>query len=92
MNLIAVIAGKEFRAYFQSAVALIFLGVFLLATFFSFFGYSGFFARNLADVRPLFACGDRFAGRVHVGRIIHILIIPGPQDVIRPDPAYVFGQ
>ena len=54
MSLVGVVARKELRAYFQSPVALIFLGVFLIATFFSFFSYSGFFARNLADARPLF--------------------------------------
>lgn len=47
-------ARKELRSYFLSPVALIFLGVFLVATLFIFFTYSKFFARNLADVRPLF--------------------------------------
>ncbi len=55
MSATAIIARKELRSYFGSPIALIFLGVFLLATLVSFFGYSGFFARNLADVRPLFA-------------------------------------
>jgi ABC-2 type transport system permease protein len=54
MSLIGVIARKELRAYFQSPVALIFLGIFLIATYFSFFSYSAFFARNVADARPLF--------------------------------------
>ena len=54
MSLVGVVARKEFRAYFQSPVALIFLGVFLLATFIAFFSYASFFARNVADVRPLF--------------------------------------
>lgn len=48
-------ARKELRTYFLSPIALIFLGVFLVATLFIFFTYSKFFARNLADVRPLFA-------------------------------------
>lgn len=48
-------ARKELRSYFLSPVALIFLGVFLVVTLFIFFTYSKFFARNLADVRPLFA-------------------------------------
>lgn len=55
MSATRIIARKELRSYFGSPIALIFLGVFLLATLVCFFGYSGFFARNLADVRPLFA-------------------------------------
>ncbi|MCA9547164.1 MAG: Gldg family protein, partial [Myxococcales bacterium] len=43
------------RSYFLSPVALIFLGVFLVATLFIFFTASKFFVRNLADVRPLFS-------------------------------------
>ncbi|MDJ0766623.1 MAG: Gldg family protein [Myxococcota bacterium] len=45
---------KELRSYFTSPVALIFLGVFLVITLFVFFTYGRFFARNIADVRPLF--------------------------------------
>jgi ABC-2 type transport system permease protein len=48
------IARKELRSYFTSPVALIFLGAFLVATLFSFFTGARFFARNIADVRPLF--------------------------------------
>lgn len=48
------IARKELRALFQSPIALIFLGIFQLVTLFTFFGASRFFARNIADVRPLF--------------------------------------
>ena len=55
MNGISTIARKELRSVFLSPVALIFLGVFLIAVFFNFFFISKFFARNLADVRPLFA-------------------------------------
>ncbi len=51
---ILTIVRKELRSYFLSPVALIFLGVFLVATLFIFFTLSKFFARNLADVRPLF--------------------------------------
>ena len=54
MNAIVTVARKELRSYFQSPVALIFLGVFLAFTLFTFFGTSRFFARNIADVRPLF--------------------------------------
>jgi ABC-2 type transport system permease protein len=56
MNTSAVltVARKELRTYFQSPVALIFLGIFLVGTLAAFFTLSSFFARNLADVRPLF--------------------------------------
>ena len=54
MSSIGTVARKEFRSYFQSPVAVIFLGIFLFSTLFSFFGTSAFFARNIADVRPLF--------------------------------------
>lgn len=54
MNAIGTIARKELRGLFQSPVALIFLGIFLVFTLFTFFSASAFFARNLADVRPLF--------------------------------------
>jgi ABC-2 type transport system permease protein len=48
------IARKELGTYFGSPMALIFVGAFLLATLFSFFWAETFFARNVADVRPLF--------------------------------------
>ena len=48
------IARKELTLSFSSAVGYLFLGAFLLATLFSFFWVETFFARNLADVRPLF--------------------------------------
>ena len=56
MNLQSVISitRKEVRAHFLSPVALIFLGVFLLITLFTFFTQSRFFMRGIADVRPLF--------------------------------------
>ncbi len=54
MKTLATVLRKELRAYFLSPVALIFLGIFLLAVLFSFFTGARFFARNLADVRPLF--------------------------------------
>ncbi len=55
MSGVLTIARKEARALFLSPVAVLFLGVFLFVTEFSFFTLGGFFARNLADVRPLFA-------------------------------------
>ena len=48
------IARKELRAYFGSPMALIFVGAFLVVTLFSFFWAEPFFARDIADVRPLF--------------------------------------
>jgi len=48
------ITRKELGAYFGSPMALIFVGAFLVVTLFSFFWAETFFARNIADVRPLF--------------------------------------
>jgi ABC-2 type transport system permease protein len=48
------ITRKELRGYFGSPMALIFIGAFLAATLFSFFWVDTFFARGIADVRPLF--------------------------------------
>ncbi len=48
------VARKEIAGYFSSLAALIFIGVFLSVTLFSFFWVERFFARNIADVRPLF--------------------------------------
>jgi len=48
------ITRKELSNYFGSPMALIFLGTFLAATLFSFFWIDTFFARGIADVRPLF--------------------------------------
>ncbi len=48
------VAGKELRAYFGSPMAAIFMGAFLLFTLFFFFWIDAFFARNSADIRPLF--------------------------------------
>ena len=48
------ITKKELRDFFSSAAALLFLGIFLIAVYIVFFWVDAFFARNLADVRPLF--------------------------------------
>lgn len=48
------VARKEFRSFFASPAALLFLGAFLAATLFIVFWLEAFFARNIADVRPLF--------------------------------------
>lgn len=51
---ISSVARKELRGYFQSPVALIFLGAFLVVVLFMFFWSDKFFTRGVADVRPLF--------------------------------------
>ena len=48
------IAGKELTLFFNSPVAYLFLGSFAAVTLFVFFWGEAFFARNIADVRPLF--------------------------------------
>lgn len=48
------IARKEFRGFFATPAAYLFLGAFLAVTLFVFFWVETFFARNIADVRPLF--------------------------------------
>ncbi len=54
MTQILALTRKELRSYFGSPMALIFLGAFLAAALFSFFWVETFFARGIADVRPLF--------------------------------------
>lgn len=54
MNPIWTLARKELRGAFGSAVALIFLGSFLAVTLFWFFWVDKFFARGVADLRPMF--------------------------------------
>ena len=54
MRRIWVLARKELSAYFGSPMALIFVGAFLVVTLLAFFWVETFFARNIADVRPLF--------------------------------------
>jgi len=54
MNNILRITRKELSGFFASPAALIFLGTFLAVTLFIFFWVETFFARNIADVRPLF--------------------------------------
>ncbi len=48
------VARKELASFFASPVAYIFLGAFLVLSLFVFFWAEAFFARNIADVRPLF--------------------------------------
>jgi ABC-2 type transport system permease protein len=54
MRQIWSIAAKELRGYFNSAIALLFLLTFLAVVLFAFFSVDKFFARNVADVAPLF--------------------------------------
>ncbi len=49
------IAKKELNLFFSSPIAYLFLGVFVAVTLFIFFWGESFFARNIADVRPLFS-------------------------------------
>ena len=46
--------GKELSLFFASPSAYLFLGSFAAVTLFVFFWVESFFARNIADVRPLF--------------------------------------
>ncbi len=48
------VAQKEIRLFFSSPVAWLFLATFAAATLFIFFWVESFFARNIADIRPLF--------------------------------------
>lgn len=48
------IARKEFRGFFATPAAYLFIGAFLAVNLFVFFWVETFFARNIADVQPLF--------------------------------------
>lgn len=54
MSQVLRIARKELDGFFTSPIAYVFLGAFLGVTLFVFFWVETFFARNIADVRPLF--------------------------------------
>lgn len=54
MRQVLAITKKELDSYFGSLLAIIFLGVFLGAVLFVFFYVETFFARGIADVRPMF--------------------------------------
>lgn len=51
---VLTVARKELAGFFASPAAYLFIGAFLAVTLFVFFWVETFFARNLADVRPLF--------------------------------------
>jgi ABC-2 type transport system permease protein len=53
-RLVNRVALKEQSLFFASPVAYLFLGTFAAVTLFVFFWGEAFFARNIADVRPLF--------------------------------------
>ncbi|QOL25084.1 Gldg family protein [Thalassotalea sp. LPB0316] len=48
------IAKKEVSLFFASPIAYLFIGAFVAITLFIFFWGEAFFARNIADVRPMF--------------------------------------
>ncbi len=48
------VARKEVQLFFASPVAWLFLASFAAVSFFVFFWAESFFARNIADIRPLF--------------------------------------
>ncbi|MFM2483043.1 Gldg family protein [Celerinatantimonas sp. YJH-8] len=48
------IAGKEVQLFFASPIAYLFLAAFAAITLFIFFWGEAFFARNIADLKPLF--------------------------------------
>jgi ABC-2 type transport system permease protein len=48
------VASKELTLFFASPIAYVFLASFAAVTLFVFFWVEAFFARNIADVRPLF--------------------------------------
>ena len=54
VNSIVRIARKEITLFFASPIAYLFLATFAAVTLFVFFWGEAFFARNIADVRPLF--------------------------------------
>lgn len=54
MRQVFAITKKELDSYFGSLLAIIFLGVFLGAVLFVIFYVETFFARGIADVRPMF--------------------------------------
>ncbi len=54
MSDIIRVARRELAAFFGSPVAWLFIGTFLAVCLFVFFWVDAFFARNIADARPLF--------------------------------------
>ncbi len=54
LEIVRQIQQKELTLFFSSPIGYLFLGVFLALTLFAFFWIEAFFARNIADARPLF--------------------------------------
>ncbi len=54
-NAVGNIVVKELGQFFRAPIAWLFLCTFLLISLFVFFWVEAFFARNIADVRPLFS-------------------------------------
>ena len=54
MKSILSVFRKEFNSFFASPAAWLFLGSFLIVNLFIFFWAEAFFARNIADMKPLF--------------------------------------
>ena len=54
LKTISRIQGKELTLFFSSPIGYLFLAAFLAVTLFVFFWGESFFARNIADVRPMF--------------------------------------
>ncbi len=54
MNEILCVAKKEYKSFFSSPAAYLFLGAFIGSSLFVFFWVETFFVRNIADIRPLF--------------------------------------
>ena len=80
---------KEVRLFFSSPVAWMFLATFAAATLFIFFWVESFFARNIADIRPLFEwlpvlliflCAvltmRMWSEERHTGTLEHVLTLP----------------
>jgi ABC-2 type transport system permease protein len=83
------VAQKEVRLFFSSPVAWMFLASFAAATLFIFFWVESFFARNIADIRPLFEwlpvlliflCAAltmrMWSEERHSGTLEHVLTLP----------------
>ena len=54
VNNLYSVANKEFKTFFASPAAYLFLGAFVGLSLFVFFWVETFFSRNIADIRPLF--------------------------------------
>ena len=54
LETIAELSRKELSLFFSSPIGYLFLAVYLGVTMFVFFWVEAFFARNIADVRPMF--------------------------------------